>query len=60
MNDVFTPTRAEIAYYQGLLATMHDAERRGTAADTRLLGELSARFEGKMTELYPILTLPQC
>jgi len=34
-----------------LLPAVYAMERRGTAADTRLLGELSARFEGKMTEL---------
>jgi citrate lyase subunit beta/citryl-CoA lyase len=34
VNEVFTPTPEDIAYYQGLLAAMADAERQGTAAAT--------------------------
>src|SRR4030095_7706826 len=34
VNEVFTPTPEEIAYYQGLLAAMEEAERHGTAAVT--------------------------
>jgi citrate lyase subunit beta/citryl-CoA lyase len=34
VNEVFTPTTEELAYYQGLLAAMEDGERQGTAAVT--------------------------
>jgi citrate lyase subunit beta/citryl-CoA lyase len=34
VNDEFTPTSEEIAYYKGLLAAMEHAERHGTAAVT--------------------------
>ena len=34
VNGVLTPTAEAIAYYRGLLATMEEAERQGTAAVT--------------------------
>jgi citrate lyase subunit beta/citryl-CoA lyase len=32
VNEVFTPTEDEIAYYKGMIAAMEEAEASGTAA----------------------------
>lgn len=42
VNETFTPTAQEIAYHQGLLAAMQEAERQGTAAVT---------YEGTMVDI---------
>ena len=42
VNERFTPTADDIAYHQGLLAAMEEAERQGTAAVT---------YEGVMVDL---------
>jgi citrate lyase subunit beta / citryl-CoA lyase len=34
VNEVFTPTADEIAFYQGLIEAMDDAVKRGIAAVT--------------------------
>lgn len=34
VNKVFTPTAEEVAFYEGLIAAMEDARKRGTAAVT--------------------------
>jgi citrate lyase subunit beta/citryl-CoA lyase len=50
VNEVFTPTPEEIAYYQGLLAAMEDAERHGTAAVT---------YQGAMVDIAMVKTAQQ-
>jgi citrate lyase subunit beta / citryl-CoA lyase len=50
VNEVFTPTPEEIAYYQGLLAVMEEAERRGTAAVT---------YQGAMVDIAMVKTAQQ-
>jgi citrate lyase subunit beta / citryl-CoA lyase len=50
INDVFTPTPEEIAYYQGLLAAMQAAERQGTAAVT---------YAGAMVDIAMVKTAQQ-
>lgn len=50
VNDVFTPTAEEIAYYQGLLTAMADAERHGTAAVT---------YQGAMVDIAMVKTAQQ-
>jgi citrate lyase subunit beta / citryl-CoA lyase len=50
VNEVFTPTLADIAYYQGLLAAMADAERQGTAAVT---------YQGAMVDIAMVKTAQQ-
>jgi citrate lyase subunit beta/citryl-CoA lyase len=50
VNEVFTPTPEEIAYYQGLLAAMEAAERHGTAAVT---------YAGAMVDVAMVKTAQQ-
>jgi citrate lyase subunit beta/citryl-CoA lyase len=50
VNDVFTPTREEIAYYGGLLTAMENAERQGTAAVT---------YQGAMVDIAMVKTAQQ-
>lgn len=50
VNEVFTPTPEEIAYYQGLLAAMEDAEQQGTAAVT---------YQGAMVDIAMVKTAHQ-
>jgi citrate lyase subunit beta/citryl-CoA lyase len=50
INDIFTPSTAEIAYYQGLLTAMENAERQGTAAVT---------YEGTMVDIAMVKTAQQ-
>jgi len=50
VNEVFTPSAEAIAYYRGLLATMADAERQGTAAVT---------YDGAMVDLAMVKTAQQ-
>jgi citrate lyase subunit beta/citryl-CoA lyase len=50
VNEVFTPTPEEIAYYQGLLAAMQEAERQGTAAVT---------YQGAMVDIAMVKTAQQ-
>jgi citrate lyase subunit beta/citryl-CoA lyase len=50
VNDVFTPSAEEIAYYQDLLAAMATAERQGTAAVT---------YEGAMVDIAMVKTAQQ-
>ena len=50
INEVFTPTPEEIAYYQGLLAAMEEAERHGTAAVT---------YQGVMADIAMVKTAQQ-
>jgi citrate lyase subunit beta/citryl-CoA lyase len=50
VNDVFTPTSEEIAYYKGLLTAMEDAERQGTAAVT---------YQGAMVDIAMVKTAQQ-
>jgi citrate lyase subunit beta/citryl-CoA lyase len=50
INDIFTPTAEEIAYYQGLLSAMENAERQGTAAVT---------YEGAMVDIAMVKTARQ-
>jgi citrate lyase subunit beta/citryl-CoA lyase len=50
VNEVFTPTPEEIAYYQGLLAAMEEAERQGTAAVT---------YQGAMVDIAMMKTAQQ-
>jgi citrate lyase subunit beta/citryl-CoA lyase len=50
VNEVFTPTPEDIAYYQGLLAAMEDAERQGTAAVT---------YQGAMVDIAMVQTARQ-
>lgn len=47
VNEVFTPSAEEIAYYRGLLAAMEAAERRGVAAVT---------YQGAMVDLAMVKT----
>lgn len=50
VNEVFTPTAESIAYYQGLLATMEEAERQGTAA---------VSYHGAMVDIAMVKTAQQ-
>jgi citrate lyase subunit beta / citryl-CoA lyase len=50
VNDVFTPTREEIAYYRGLLTAIENAERQGTAAVT---------YQGAMVDIAMVKTAQQ-
>jgi citrate lyase subunit beta/citryl-CoA lyase len=50
VNEVFTPTAAEIAYYRGLLAAMDAATQRGTAAVT---------YQGAMVDIAMVKTAQQ-
>ena len=50
VNEVFTPASEEIAYYQGLLAAMEEAERQGTAAVT---------YQGAMVDIAMMKTAQQ-
>ena len=47
VNEVFTPTSEDIAYYQGLLLAMEDAARQGTAAVT---------YQGAMVDIAMVKT----
>lgn len=47
INDVYTPSAEEIAYYRGLLAAMAEAERRGQASVT---------YEGQMVDIAMVKT----
>lgn len=47
VNQLFTPTAEEVAYYQGLLTAMAEAERRGTAAVT---------YQGAMVDIAMVKT----
>ena len=50
INEVFTPTAEEIAYYQGLLAAMEAAEQHATAAVT---------YAGAMVDIAMVKTAQQ-
>jgi len=50
VNEVFTPTPEEIAYYQGLLAAMEDMEGQGTAA---------VAYQGAMVDIAMVKTAQQ-
>ncbi len=50
VNETFTPTADELAYHQGLLAAMQEAERQGTAAVT---------YEGAMIDIAMVKTSEQ-
>jgi citrate lyase subunit beta/citryl-CoA lyase len=50
VNEIFTPTAEEIAYYQGLLTAMETAERQGTAAVT---------YAGAMVDIAMVKTAQQ-
>ncbi len=50
VNEAFTPTPQEIAYHQGLLAAMEEAERQGTSAVT---------YEGAMVDIAMVKTSRQ-
>ena len=50
VNEVFTPTAEEIAYYQGLLEAMEEAEQHGTAAVT---------YQGAMVDIAMVKTAQQ-
>lgn len=50
VNEIFTPTADDIAYHQGLLAAMEEAERQGTAAVT---------YEGVMVDIAMVKTSRQ-
>ena len=50
VNEVFTPASEGIAYYQGLLAAMEEAERQGTAAVT---------YQGAMVDIAMMKTAQQ-
>src|SRR5262245_15208302 len=50
VNEVFTPTTEAISYYRGLIATMEDAERQGTAAVT---------YQGAMVDIAMVKTAHQ-
>lgn len=50
VNETFTPSAEEVAYYQGLLAAMATAERQGTAAVT---------YEGAMVDMAMVKTAEQ-
>jgi citrate lyase subunit beta/citryl-CoA lyase len=50
VNEVFTPTPEDVAYYQGLLAAMADAARQGTAAVT---------YQGAMVDIAMMKTAQQ-
>jgi citrate lyase subunit beta/citryl-CoA lyase len=50
VNDVFTPTVEEIAYYTGLLTAMENAAGQGTAA---------VRYQGAMVDIAMVKTAQQ-
>lgn len=50
VNEVFTPTAEEIAYSQGLLVAMEEAERQGTAA---------VAYQGAMVDIAMVKTAQQ-
>jgi citrate lyase subunit beta/citryl-CoA lyase len=50
VNATFTPTPQEMAYHQGVLAAMEEAERQGTAAVT---------YEGNMVDIAMLKTSQQ-
>jgi citrate lyase subunit beta/citryl-CoA lyase len=50
VNESFTPTPQEIAYHQGVLAAMQEAERQGTAAVT---------YAGTMVDIAMVKTSQQ-
>jgi citrate lyase subunit beta / citryl-CoA lyase len=50
VNEIFTPTAEELAYYTGLLAAMQAAERQGTAAVT---------YQGAMVDIAMVKTAQQ-
>ena len=50
VNEIFTPTADDIAYHQGLLAAMEEAERQGTAA---------VAYEGVMVDIAMVKTSRQ-
>jgi citrate lyase subunit beta/citryl-CoA lyase len=50
VNEVYTPTAAEIAYYRGLLAAMDAAAHQGTAAVT---------YQGAMVDIAMVKTAQQ-
>ena len=50
VNETFTPTAEEIAYHQGLLVAMEEAERQGTAAVT---------YAGSMVDIAMVKTSRQ-
>ena len=50
VNEAFTPTPQEIAYHQGVLTAMAEAERQGTAAVT---------YEGAMVDIAMVKTARQ-
>jgi citrate lyase subunit beta/citryl-CoA lyase len=50
VNEVFTPTPEEIAYYQGLLAAMEEAEGHGAAA---------VAYQGAMVDIAMVKTAQQ-
>ena len=50
VNDVFTPTVEEIAYYTGLLTAMENAASQGTAA---------VRYQGTMVDIAMVKTAQQ-
>lgn len=47
VNEIFTPSAADVAYYKGLLAAMEAAERQGTAAVT---------YQGAMVDIAMVKT----
>jgi citrate lyase subunit beta/citryl-CoA lyase len=50
VNQIFTPTAEELAYYKGLLAAMEVAERQGTGAVT---------YQGAMVDIAMVKTAQQ-
>jgi citrate lyase subunit beta/citryl-CoA lyase len=50
VNELFTPSAEEIAYYQGLVAAMQRAEQQGTAAVT---------YDGGMVDIAMLKTAQQ-
>jgi citrate lyase subunit beta/citryl-CoA lyase len=50
VNGVFTPSAEEITYYPGLLTTMADAARQGTAA---------VMYRGAMVDIAMVKTAQQ-
>ena len=50
VNQIFTPSAEELAYYKGLLDAMEEAERQGTAA---------AAYQGTMVDIAMAKTAQQ-
>jgi citrate lyase subunit beta/citryl-CoA lyase len=50
VNQIFTPSAEEVAYYKGLLAAMAEAERQGSAAVT---------YQGAMVDIAMVKTAQQ-